>query len=139
MIFEILSPKKLAKIFSPKKLAKILLPKKWRKYWRFLLKLQLVFVKILSLHCFKKTPIFFSANWPKSQKIVNTIDPWMFFSGEKAKIQSDVFHSRRILNAFSSIFLLRRCTSSEGSAFKLFCIGPVRSLAQARTGQRAVF
>jgi hypothetical protein len=52
----------ILKIFSPKKLA---------KSWRFLLKLLLVFAKIVIITLvFEKNANFFAENWQKSQKIV---------------------------------------------------------------------
>jgi hypothetical protein len=43
----------------------------WQKYWRFLLKLQLVFAKILIITLvFEKNANFFAENLQKSQKIV---------------------------------------------------------------------
>jgi hypothetical protein len=45
--------------------------KVWRKYWRFLLKLLLVFAKIVIITLvFEKNANFFAENWQKSQQIV---------------------------------------------------------------------
>jgi hypothetical protein len=55
------------KIFSPKNLA---------NNWRFLLKLLLVFAKIVIITLvFEKNANFFAKNWQKSQKIVIITSP----------------------------------------------------------------